>query len=253
MKIQKALALIARTIVLFVILLAGGTASYADQVKSEDQLQGFNRFMYTFNDKIDIIILKPIATLYNKIMPKPLNKGVHNVYINIGNLPTIANDILQLHFYQMTNDFWRLAINTTVGIGGLFDVAGRIGLEPYTNDFGLTLARYGFRNSIYLVLPFFGPSTLRDTIGMPVDYYVSIYPYIYPRSTRYGIYGLGVVDRRAQLLQFEPIMEEAALDKYIFIRNAYLQRRTFLIEQNRNFGVITQHVEQKAKSVPDMH
>ena len=192
------------------------------------------------------LFLNPSPLSYNKIIPRPLNKGIHNVFTNIGNLPTIANDILQLHFYQMMNDAWRLAINTTIGIGGLFDVAARMGLEPYTNDFGLTLARYGWINSTYLVLPFFGPSTPRDGISIAVDYYgFSIYPYIYPTSTRYAIYALSVVDRRAQLLQFESVMEEAALDKYVFIRNAYLQRRSFLIEQNKNLGVITQHVEQK--------
>lgn len=210
-------------------------ATGEDQPLAKDPLEKFNRAMFTFNDKLDIYILKPVATFYNAIMPRPLNQGIHNVFLNIGNLPTIANDILQFNFYQMANDMWRLGINTTVGIGGLFDIAGRIGLEPYSNDFGLTLAAWGYDNSTYLVLPFFGPNTIRDGIGIPVDYYAfSIYPYIKPYKTRYAIYGLGIIDRRAQLLQFQSVMEEASLDKYIFVRNAYMQRRAFQIEQNEH-------------------
>lgn len=208
-------------------------------VQTADPLEGFNRAMFTFNDKLDTFVLKPVATLYNKIMPKPLNQGIHNFFNNLGEVPTIANDILQFNFYQMANDLWRLGINTTVGIGGLFDIASRMQLDYYANDFGLTLAKWGWRKSTYLVLPFFGPNTLRDGIEIPVDYYAfSVYPYIEPTSTRYAIYGLGVVDRRAQLLQFQSVLEEAAIDKYIFIRNAYMQRRAYQIEQtdHRSYG-----------------
>jgi phospholipid-binding lipoprotein MlaA len=214
-------------------------AQTADEAQPEvkDPYEHFNRSAFAFNDKLDIYILKPIATFYNAIMPRPLNQGIHNFFLNIGNLPNIANDILQFNFYQMANDMWRFGINSTIGIGGLFDIGSRIGLMPYSNDFGLTLARWGYKNSNYLVLPFFGPYTIRDTIGIPVDYYVfSIYPHIYPRRTRYGIWGLGVVDRRAQLLQFQDVMDEAALDKYVFVRNAYMQRRAYQIEENSRLG-----------------
>lgn len=208
-----------------------------EQSAVEDPYEKFNRVMFAFNDKLDTYLLKPVATFYNTIMPKPLNQGVHNFFLNIGNLPTIANDLLQFNFYQMANDVWRLGVNTTAGIGGIFDVAGRIGLKPYANDFGLTLATWGFDQSNYLVLPFFGPNTVRDAIGIPVDYYVfSIYPRIKSNKARYAIYGLGVIDRRAQLLQFQSVMEEASLDKYVFIRNAYLQRRAYLIDQNQHLS-----------------
>ena len=203
----------------------------------KDPLEKFNRAMFTFNDKLDIYLVKPIATFYNAIIPKPLNQGIHNVFLNIGNLPNIANDILQFNFYQMANDMWRLGINTTIGIGGLFDIAGRMGLEPYENDFGLTLASWGYKNSSYLVLPFLGPNTIRDGIGIPVDYYVfSIYPHIKPYKTRYAILGLYVIDRRAQLLQYQTVMEEVSLDKYVFVRNAYMQRRVYKIEQNQHLS-----------------
>ena len=202
-----------------------------------DPYQGFNRAMFSFNEQIDRFLFKPIATVYNKIMPKPLNKGVHNVFKNLNNLPIIANDVLQVDFYQATSDLWRLGINTTIGIGGLFDVAERMQLKPNTNDFGLTLARWGYRNSNYLVLPFWGPRTVRDAVGIPVDYYAfSIYPYIEPPSTRYEIYGWAVIDHRAQLLQYQSVLEEVALDKYAFIRDAYMQRRSYLIKKMNHEG-----------------
>src|SRR5204863_5535360 len=98
---------------------------------------------------LDNVVMRPIATLYNKIIPKPLNLGINNFFNNIGELPTIANDVLQLHFYQMANDMWRFVVNSTIGIGGLFDIASRINLTYYKNDFGLTLARYGYLPSTY--------------------------------------------------------------------------------------------------------
>src|SRR5579862_6706768 len=128
-----------------------------DEIPSQpvkDPLQKFNRAMFSFNDFLDKYILKPVATVYNKIMPRPLNQGVHNFFNNIGELPIMANDVLQLHFYQFANDFWRTGINTTIGVGGMFDMASRMQLPYYTNDFGMTLARWGYANSTYLVLPF---------------------------------------------------------------------------------------------------
>lgn len=205
----------------------------AQPVETHDPYEGFNRIMFDFNDRVDTTVLKPVATFYNKIMPRPLNEGIHNIYNNLNNLPTIANDLLQLHFHQLASDVWRFGINSTIGIGGIFDVAGRMNLQQYNNDFGLTLARYGYTNSNYLVLPFFGPNTVRDGIGIPVDYYgFSIYPYVEPPSARYELYGVGVIDKRAQLLQYQQVFEEAALDKYVFVRNAYLHRRAFQIDQN---------------------
>lgn len=195
-----------------------------------DPLECVNRAMFAFNDKFDAYVLKPIAFLYNKIIPKPLNRGIHNVFLNLNNLPTIANDILQLHPYQTTSDVWRLAINTTLGIGGLFDFAACMGLPNHSNDFGLTLARWGWRESSYLVLPFFGPHTIRDTLHIPMDYYYfSIYPYI-KRPYRYDLYALQIIDYRAQLLKFDDVLNEVAFDKYVFVRDAYLQHRRHEIE-----------------------
>ena|SRR3990167_7368650 len=234
---KKLNCLIGYLISLLSMLLIANTSSYADQTTKIDPFEPLNRAMFTFNDKLDLYFLKPIATIYNKIMPKPLNKGIHNFFNNIGELPTIANDVLQFNFYQMANDLWRFGVNTTLGIVGLFDIATRINLPYYQNDFGLTLAAWGYKNSTYIVLPFFGPNTIRDGISLPVDYFAfSIYPYIHPPAARYELYALGVVDRRAQLLQFQSVLEEASIDKYVFMRDAYLQHRSYEIEQNRHLG-----------------
>lgn len=204
---------------------------------SKDPSENFNRAMFTFNEKVDDYIARPVGEFYNKIMPKPLNLGIHNFFNNIDTLPTIANDILQVNIYQMANDMWRFGVNTTVGIGGLFDVGTRINLRYYTNDFGLTMAAYGYDESSYLVLPFWGPRTWRDMIGMPVDFFVfSIYPHIQPQSLGWQLYGLSVVDWRAQALRYQNVLEEAAIDKYVFMRDAYMQRRAAQIKENQHLG-----------------
>jgi phospholipid-binding lipoprotein MlaA len=202
-----------------------------------DPYEKFNRVMFTFNDKLDQFVLKPVATLYNKIVPKPLVKGISNIFSNIDTIPTVINDGLQGNIYQATSDAWRLGINSTIGILGFFDPATSMGLEHNSEDFGLTLAQWGYKNSNYLVLPFFGPSTPRDGLGLPVDYYLfSIYPYITPVTARYELYGLGIVSRRADLLHFQSVMEQASLDRYVFLRDAYMQRRSYLIQRNKELG-----------------
>lgn len=203
----------------------------------EDPYEPFNRVMFTFNDWVDKLVLKPVATVYNAVFPKPVTKCFSNFYSNIDNVPTIINDVLQFNFYQATSDTWRLLINSTVGILGLFDVATHIGLEPNSEDFGLTLARWGYEKSNYLVLPFLGPQTVRDAISWPINYqYMTIYPAINPISARYQLYTAGIVVRRAELLRYQDVFQQATLDKYVFMRNAYMQRRAYLIERNKQLG-----------------
>lgn len=254
-KKQKRFSFFAAFIASFFILITccppgyAAPAPMANQISSSDPLGRYNRIMYGFNDRVDILILKPIAKLYNAIMPKPLNQGIHNFFNNIYNVTSIVNDLLQFNFYQATSDIWRLGINTTIGIGGLFDVASRMNLPQYKNDFGLTMARWGWENSTFIVWPFFGASTLRDGIEIPVDYfYFSVYPYIQPPSLRLEVYGLGVIDRRVQLLRFQNVMEEAAFDKYVFVRNAYLQHRAYQINQVKHLGYKDRTIEPLPKS-----
>lgn len=238
---QKGFNFIALFVFFFTSLcLSEGSFAANSSISENDPYEGFNRAMFNFNERLDEAVLKPVATFYNVIVPKPLNRGIHNVFNNLGNLPTIANDLLQVNFHQAANDFWRFGINSTVGIGGLFDVATTLQLPAYNNDFGLTLARWGYEQSNYLVLPFFGPSSIRDGISLPVDYFAfSIYPYIGQDTIRYGLYSLGVIDRRARLLQYQPILEEAAIDKYTFVRNAYRQHRSYQVSTLNNVSKTT--------------
>lgn len=202
-----------------------------------DPYETFNRPMFYFNDWLDRLVLKPVASAYNKILPTPLRKGISNFYNNVDMIPTILNDLLQGNFYQATSDTWRFGVNSTIGLLGFFDVASEIGLEPNREDLGLTLAHWGWKNSSYLVLPFVGPGTVRDQLSWPVNYqYLTIYPYIHSDNLRYGLYFSGLIVRRAELLHFEGVMDEAALDKYIFVRDAYLQRRAYQIERNMELG-----------------
>lgn len=216
-------------------ILTATTNAFASN--PNDPYEPFNRSMFKINEFLDRYILKPVATVYNKIMPKPLAKGISNVYNNIDMVPTTLNDVLQGNFYQAASDAWRLGINTTIGIGGLFDVAQHMGLPPNYEDFGLTLARWGYVRSNYLVLPFWGPGTVRDVLGYPVNYYaLSIYPYIKPVKYRYRIYLFGVLVRRADMLHYDSVMQQLAFDKYVFQRDAYLQHRNYLIERNKHLG-----------------
>lgn len=204
---------------------------------SDPLLTTYNHAVFHFNDMLDRVFLKPVATLYNKLVPKPLHEGISNFFTNIDNIPTLINDILQGNVYYTFHDGWRLVINTTVGIVGIFDVATRIGLKPHHEDFGLTMARWGYTNSNYIEVPFFGGGTIRDVIGWPIDYFFfSIYPYIKDPVVRYSVYGVGVVDRRSNVLQYQDVLDQIAVDRYSFYRSAYMQHRQFQIEANKKFG-----------------
>ncbi len=190
-----------------------------------DPLEPINRKIFAFNMVIDQVVFRPVATAYDKVMPTFLVCRVENFFNNVDDVTNIANNVLQCKFLDAWSDCWRLAFNTTFGLFGLFDVATRAGLEKHHQDFGLTLARYGFVQSTYLMVPFFGPSTLRDSIGWTVDWrYLSVWPYIQPRSLRYGLYGFRLVHKRASLLAADKLIEEA-IDPYLFVRDAYLQKR----------------------------
>ncbi len=221
-------------IILLSVTLCLVDISVAGQKNNKDPYEGYNRIAFRFNDTLDTYVLKPVAQGYNTIMPYPLREGVSNFYRNIDTVPVILNDILQGNFYQATSDSWRLLINTTVGVLGIFDVASHIGLDPNTEeDLGLTFAQWGWKNSNYFVLPFFGPSTVRDTLAKPIEYqFMTIYPWVTSMEDVWLLYGGGVINQRAQLLKLEAVMKQAAIDKYVFQRNAYLQHRAYLIQRN---------------------
>lgn len=220
----------------------------------KDPYEKMNRKIFNFNDTLDTNVLVPVSKVYNKIIPKPLNKGIYNFFSNLNNFPTISNDLLQGNFYQATSDSWRFLVNSTAGACGLFDVAQNMGLEQNSEDFGLTLARWGYDNSDYLVLPFFGPSTLRDAMGLPVDYFFfSPYGYVPNSRTRYTLYALNIVSKRAELLQYQDIYNQIALDRYAFIRNAYLQQRKNAIDRNQNLSDPYFNLAPTRPSTPTTH
>lgn len=215
-----------------------------EEVAISDPFETFNRHTFAFNDALDRNILQPVSRFYNKIMPKPLNQGVHNFFLNLNTFSTIIDDFLQFNFYQMTNDSWRMVINSTVGIGGLFDIATRMNLKYYENDFGMTLATWGWKQSSYLVLPFYGSYTFRDGFSLPFDFFLfSAYQFIEPPKLRYGLYALSVVDWRAQTMKYNELLDVAAIDKYVFVRNAYLQRRAYQLDQNQHLGMRDRNAE----------
>jgi phospholipid-binding lipoprotein MlaA len=198
-----------------------------------DPFEPFNRKVYKFNTALDHAFLRPTAKFYRAVLPAPVRKSVNNFFTNLDLIPTVGNDLLQFRGKWAIRDSWRFVINSSLGVGGLFDVAKTFGLAPHSNDLGLTLAKWGDKNSPYLVLPLLGPSTLRDGAGWLFQF--ALYsPYVYIREDAvvYSLLALRAVDLRSQLLDSDRILDEA-LDKYTFMREAYLQYRNQFINGTR--------------------
>lgn len=215
-----------------------------------DPYEKFNRKVYKFNTAFDNVFLKPPAKVYKAVFPAFVRRGVNNFYNNLDLIPTVGNDVLQAEGKWAIRDSWRFVINSTLGIGGLLDVAQKFGLQPHSNDLGLTLAKWGDKNSPYLMLPFLGPSTIRDGAGWLFQFALySPYVYINDDAVVYGLLALRYVDLRSQLFETERLMDEA-LDKYSFMRDAYLQHRNYLIsgaeQDNGSLYVDDTKADQKA-------
>jgi phospholipid-binding lipoprotein MlaA len=206
-------------------MLLAGCATVQTPTKG-DPLEGLNRTIFKFNDKVDQYALKPVAKGYVYITPQPVRDSVTNFFSNIGDVYIAANNLLQLKITDGVEDIMRIVINTVFGVGGLFDVATLAKLPKHDNDLGLTLGHYGVPAGPYLVLPLFGPSTVRDAVGSIGAYYVNPLSYIHPDGLSWALYGINIVNTRANLLNASDVLEGAALDKYSFVRNAYLQRRS---------------------------
>lgn len=198
----------------------------------DDPLEGFNRSVFSFNEGLDEVAIKPAAQVYHTMTPTIVQTGVSNFFSNAGDVWTSVNNILQGNFADGANDFMRFLINTTMGIGGLFDVATEGGMEKHQADFGQTLGVWGVPAGPYVVLPILGASTLRDTIATPIDFKGDILYSQTPVSVKNTTSVLRVIDKRAALLDAANLIEEAALDKYVFIRGAYLQRRESQIKKD---------------------
>jgi phospholipid-binding lipoprotein MlaA len=218
----------------FLILLLSSCIAKGNH--PDDPYESLNRKTHAFNMTFDKYVLKPPAKVYVAIVPPLIRHGINNAYNNVNLLPTIANDLLQASFNQALKDSWRFIANSTIGIGGIFDPASTFKLPPHSNDLGLTFAKWGDKKSPYFVIPFLGPSTFRDGMGLMFDYALfTPYPYIHSNAVLYPLLGIRYVDLRSQLLENERLIDEA-LDKYSFIRDAYLQHRNYLItgEQQDN-------------------
>ncbi|PMS34699.1 phospholipid-binding lipoprotein MlaA [Trinickia symbiotica] len=194
-----------------------------------DPLESLNRGVFKFNDTVDTYALKPVAKGYQRVVPDPVRKSVTNFFSNVGDVYIAANELLQLKIADGVGDIMRVTINTIFGVGGLFDVATLAKLPKHSSDFGITLGHYGVPSGPYLVLPLLGPSTVRDAAGLVVDYYGNPLSYVQPSSVSWALYGVNLINTRANLLGTTDVLQAAAIDKYSFIRGAYLQRRRFLI------------------------
>jgi len=189
-----------------------------------DPLEPFNRKVYQFNETVDKALVKPVAQGYNKIMPDIGKTMLSNFFSNLDDVVVTANDVLQFKFAQAMSDSMRVVVNSTIGIGGLIDIASR-NLDKHNEDFGLTLGHWGVKSGPYLVVPILGPSTLRDSVGDLGDTEFSPIARTKKIRTRNQLYITKAVRRRAELLDQESVMEGAIIDRYAFIRDAYLQRR----------------------------
>lgn len=221
--------LLKKLILIFSITLLSACASVPGGPSEGDPFESYNRAMFSFNDTLDEYILKPVAEGYDAILPRPAKTGVSNFFNNINDIFVVLNDILQFKFKQAIEDASRLVFNSTIGLYGLIDVATPMGLPKHNEDFGQTLATWGVADGPYIVLPFFGPRTLRDTSDIII---LATYDPLYEIENKDALYGaifLKTIDTRYKLLKVSRIVEQAALDKYSFIRDAYLQNRKNLI------------------------
>lgn len=214
---------------LVILMLACAPSISLAEEEEIDPYEGFNRAMFSFNDQIDIYIAKPLAQAYDFILPDFINEGITNFFNNLDDVETLANSILQAKFHNAMVSLNRIIWNTTVGLGGFIDVATYMDLRADEEDFGQTLAVWGYQNSSYIVWPFLGPSTIRDSFGRVGDSYTDPVRYVEGLSTldRLAIQGLKALDLRADLLSVESLITGS--DRYTFIRNAFLQNREFLI------------------------
>ncbi|EJL08275.1 MULTISPECIES: MlaA family lipoprotein [Pseudomonas] len=196
----------------------------------DDPWESINRPIFTFNDTIDTYALKPLAQGYQAVTPQFLEDGIHNFFRNIGDVGNLANDILQAKPHAAAVDTARLLMNTTIGVAGFFDVSTKMGLQRNDEDFGQTLGYWGVGSGPYVMLPFFGPSTLRDAPAKYVDSFTEPYRYVNDVPVRNSAFALDLVDTRASLLSSEKLISG---DKYTFIRNAYLQNREFKVKDGK--------------------
>jgi phospholipid-binding lipoprotein MlaA len=207
---------------------ANGVIVGSALINPTDPWESWNRKVFSFNDTVDKFVLKPVAKAYVAVVPKPVRSGVNNFYGNVSDAWSAVNNMLQGKFSNGVQDVLRVSTNTLFGLVGLFDVASDLGLEKQGEDFGQTLGVWGLGTGPYMVLPLLGPSSLRDTSALPLDRLIS--PSLaFSGRAAYSLTGLGAVKERANLLDATQLLDQMALDRYSFVRDAYLQRRRSLV------------------------
>ena len=203
-----------------------GCAAVSGQAPNPaDPLEPFNRSVFRFNEGVDRAVLRPVATAYRDTLPLMVRTGVSNFFGNLGDVWSLANNVMQLKLQNSAETFMRLNVNTIFGLGGLLDIASEAGIERHREDFGQTLGRWGVPTGPYVVLPLLGPSTVRDTAALPVDHYGDVLSVVHDIGARNSLYALRVVDERATFLRAGQMLDEIALDKYSFTRDAFMQHR----------------------------
>jgi phospholipid-binding lipoprotein MlaA len=209
-----------------VVGLLGGCATSAS---TKDPAEGFNRAVFAFNEGLDNVLIKPVAKGYDAAMPLPARTGVGNFFGNVADVFIGVNNLLQGKPGEAVSDGGRFLVNSTVGILGFFDIASEMGMEKHNEDFGQTFGRWGAGPGAYVMLPFFGPRDVRDSGGLVLDLAADPVGYVSDIPVRNSLVGVRVIHERAALLPADKVIEEAALDKYSYIRDAYLQRRQSLV------------------------
>ena len=238
------------------LLLSGCATLPSGERDPRDRFERMNRSVYRFNDALDRTVARPVANAYTRITPQPLRTGVSNFFENLSYPTTIVNDLLQAKPKPFFTDTARFVVNTTFGIGGLFDPATQMGIPTGDEDLGQTMGRWGVPSGPYLVLPLLGPSSTRDVAGRVGDNLTSDPTLLIDdEATRYGLWALGLVDTRASLLQADSVLQQS-FDPYVFMRNAYLQRREYQVKdgvagEGDEFEIYEEETaEAPAESVP---
>jgi phospholipid-binding lipoprotein MlaA len=239
-------------------MLATGCAT----LDNKDPLESFNRGVYKFNDVADKAVIKPVATAYKTVMPAFVRKGVTNFFSNLYSVTSVLNNLLQLKFANAFTEAGQFVINSTFGIAGLIDVAGMDNIPRNREDFGQTLGHWGVSNNTYLVLPFLGPSTLRDATGIIVDG-ITTDPITYTHNIgqirlHNQLRAAQIIDQRTRLLDATDILSNASLDSYAFLRDAYLQRRASQVQDglvplsllNNEFESVNEDMDIETQKTP---
>ena len=218
-----------KAVVMIAAIAAAMCIGGAARAQVSDPLEPVNRAIFDFNDAVDRHLLRPVAQGYVDLVPSLIRRGVSNFFGNLNDAYSALNNALQGKREPLGNDLGRVLVNSTLGLGGIFDIASEAGIEKYNEDFGQTLGWWGVGPGPYLVIPFLGPSNIRDAVGVTVHIYIDPISQIEADRVMWSIYGVRVIDARAAMLGTEDLLAGAALDKYTFIRSAYTQRRRNLV------------------------